>query len=169
MAVALQFSYPGVPMIYYGDEIGLLTGQKNISNRRGMNWDTVDLLRLKAREPWKMVVPMDWKRVNQYSSFHFYYKHLIWLRRNKPVLTHGEFIPLYADKTCVCYLRRLDDQIAFVLLNKGENRDIKIPIPEPIHRLKSCLQRGHGPLNALDLSRDTLQIHVYAQNTYIYL
>ncbi|MBN1155814.1 glycoside hydrolase family 13 protein [candidate division KSB1 bacterium] len=169
MAVALQFTYPGIPMIYYGDEIGLISGQKDISNRRGMNWEAIDLLKLKAREPWKPVIPMDWKRVNQYSSFYFYYKHLIWLRKNMPVLTHGEFIPLYADKTCVCYLRRLDDKIAFVLINNGENRDVRIPVPERIRRLKPELKRGHGPLNSIDLTGDTLDIHAYAQNTYIYL
>ena len=169
MAVALQFTYPGIPMIYYGDEIGLFAGQKDMNNRTGMNWETVDLLHLKAREPWKVILPMDWQRVNQYSSFHYYYKHLIWLRSNKSVLIHGEFIPLYADDSCVCYMRRLDDQFAFVLLNRGMDRDINVPIPKEITRYKPILQRGHGPMNSLDLSHDTLKIRAYAQNTYIYV
>ena len=102
MAVSLQFTYPGIPMIYYGDEIGLLPGQKEISNRSGMNWDRVDLLKLKAREPWKHTLAMDWQKVNQYTSYHFFYKHLIWLKKQYPVLTEGEFIPLFCQRYYYC-------------------------------------------------------------------
>ncbi|MEZ0324916.1 MAG: alpha amylase N-terminal ig-like domain-containing protein [Fimbriimonas sp.] len=38
LAVALQFTYPGAPCIYYGDEIGM-EGGKDPDDRRAMIWD----------------------------------------------------------------------------------------------------------------------------------
>lgn len=37
LAVTLQYAYPGVPLIYYGDEVGL-TGGDDPDNRRPMPW-----------------------------------------------------------------------------------------------------------------------------------
>ncbi|MBI2894719.1 MAG: hypothetical protein HYY06_14285 [Deltaproteobacteria bacterium] len=38
LAVTLQYAYPGTPLVYYGDEIGL-TGGDDPDNRRTMPWD----------------------------------------------------------------------------------------------------------------------------------
>ncbi len=38
LAVALLFTYPGVPCVYYGDEIGLGGGQ-GMNSRQCMSWD----------------------------------------------------------------------------------------------------------------------------------
>ena len=41
LAVTAAFTLPGVPMIYYGDEIGL-TGENDPDCRRCMPWDESD-------------------------------------------------------------------------------------------------------------------------------
>jgi len=169
MAVTLQFTYPGMPMIYYGDELGLLPGQRDVSNRRGMDWQRVDLLKLKAHEPWKHIQAMDWNKVNRYSSFHFFYKHLLWLRKQYLVFTNGEFIPLFANKSAIAFMRKLDDKLALVLINKGEAQQLTIPIPAEIARQKLVLQGVHGPLPHLHLSQDTVTIGAFSQNTYIFV
>ncbi len=169
MAVTLQFTYPGMPMIYYGDELGLLPGQKDVSNRRGMDWQKVDLMKLKAHEPWKHVQSMDWKKVNHYSSFHFFYKHLIWLKKQYPVLTDGEFIPLFANEAIIAFMRKLDDKLALVLINKGETQQVTISVPEEIMRLKPVLTGVHGPLPRLQLSQETVSLNAFCQNTYIFV
>jgi glycosidase len=37
-AVLFQMTYPGVPCIYYGDEVGM-EGGRDPDNRRAMPWD----------------------------------------------------------------------------------------------------------------------------------
>jgi len=60
MAAALQAALPGVPMIYYGDEIGM-TGGADPGCRRAMAWDRMDqgvlaayrrVLELRRAYPW---------------------------------------------------------------------------------------------------------------------
>jgi glycosidase len=169
MAVTLQFTYPGVPMIYNGDELGILPGQKDKNNRQGMDWKRVDILKLKTSAPWKTVQPMDWNKVNQYSSFHFFYKHLIWLRKNHPVFTDGEFLPSYADGDVVSYFRILGERLALIVVNKGNAKDISIPIPERVRSLKPVLKGAHGPLREVSLGEAVLKISVYCQNSYIFI
>jgi alpha-glucosidase len=38
LAVVLLFTYPGVPCVYYGDEIGL-GGDQGMNSRQCMSWD----------------------------------------------------------------------------------------------------------------------------------
>lgn len=38
LAFLLQFAYPGIPMVYYGDEVGMVGG-RDPDCRRGMTWD----------------------------------------------------------------------------------------------------------------------------------
>ena len=169
MAVILQFTYPGLPMIYNGDELGVMPGQKDRSNRQGLEWQRVDLLKLKSHEPWKSVQPMDWKRINEYSSFHHFYRHLIWLRKNHPALGDGSFIPAYSDKEALAYFRLLEDQCALIVLNKGATREIAIPIPEQIRKLGSKLKGVHGPIGEVRLSGEALKITVNCENGLIFM
>jgi glycosidase len=68
LAVVLQFTYPGVPSIYYGDEIGL-EGGRDPDDRRTMIWD---------RGKWDM------------SLFELY-KELIALRKLNEPLRRGSY------------------------------------------------------------------------------
>ena len=67
LAAALQLLGPGMPMIYYGDEVAM-TGAKDPDCRRGMLWDP-------KRQDGEM---LRW------------YKRLLQLRREIPALTQGE-------------------------------------------------------------------------------
>ncbi len=168
MAVTLQFTYPGTPMIYYGDELGIIPGKKDESNRQGMDWSGADWVTLKAPEPWKHIQSMDWQRANHYNSIHFFYKHMIWLRRNNPALIDGEFIPLYSDEFTLAFLRRKDNNLVAVIVNKGASRNIKISVPDEIRQMAKVLKNEHGPLNQLDLTRDSVEIQLYKENTCIF-
>ncbi len=65
-AATLQFSYPGVPVIWYGDEIGT-TGVGDPGTRATFKWD------------------------NQNKTMLNYYKHLIQIRKSFPVMIEGGF------------------------------------------------------------------------------
>jgi len=169
IAVTLQFTYPGVPMIYNGDELGVLPGQKDKDNRQGLDWQRVDLLRVKEKAPWKAVEPMDWSRINEYSSFYFFYKHLIWLRKNYQVFINGEFLPAYADDHVVAFFRIRDDRYALVIVNTGETKEISITIPKAICAAAPVLKGEHGPMHQLKLQSEQQRITVERENAYIFV
>ncbi len=74
LAVAFQMTYEGAPMIYYGDEVGMV-GKTDPDCRRGMIWD-------EEQQDRKI---LQW------------YKRLIELRKKNPVLRTGDCRMVYAD------------------------------------------------------------------------
>ena len=69
LAAALQLLMPGMPMIYYGDEVGM-TGAKDPDCRRGMLWD-------ENRQDQDMLA---------------WYRNLLHLRKIVPAITEGKVI-----------------------------------------------------------------------------
>ncbi|MBN2008902.1 hypothetical protein JW960_06115 [candidate division KSB1 bacterium] len=169
IAVTLQFTYPGIPMIYNGDELGVMPGQHDKDNRQGLEWERVDILKLKAKAPWKVTPPMDWDRINQYSSFHFFYKHLIWLRKHYHVFADGEFVPAYADEFILGYFRVKENKVALIIVNKGNDKDITISIPQAICKNASVLKGVHGPVSEINVSGTSLTLKVNGQNALIFV
>ena len=80
MAALWQMTYPGVPCVYYGDEIGM-QGFKDPTNRRPYKWDDGDKDLLAT------------------------YKKYINLRNNNLVLQTGEFLPLPSKGDIFAYAR----------------------------------------------------------------
>lgn len=74
LAAAIQILTPGMPMIYYGDELGM-TGALDPDCRRGMLWD----------------------EERQNKETYAWYKSLIGLRRNHLAITEGEVIECKTD------------------------------------------------------------------------
>lgn len=169
MAVTLQFTYPGIPMIYNGDELGIMPGQKDKNNRQGLDWQRVDILKLKAQGTWKTVQSMDWKRVNQYSSFYHFYKHLIWLRRNYNVFIEGDFLPAFYNEHIIAYFRALGEKYALVIINKANTQEITIQVPAEILKTKPILTGVHGPINKIVLNEKSVPFTVYSENSLIFV
>ncbi|MBO8140171.1 MAG: alpha-glucosidase C-terminal domain-containing protein [Thermosipho sp. (in: Bacteria)] len=106
-AILLQFTYPGVPVIYYGTEIGL-TGGDDPECRKTMEWDS---------SKWD-------------TELFNYYKKLIYLRKNEPALRYGSFELLSNDP--LIFMRKSPfvlDQI-IVYLNKHEETEISVSLPD---------------------------------------
>lgn len=82
LAAVLQFTFPGVPGVYYGDEVGLID-QPGLGSRACMLWDE--------------------NRWNQ--RLHAFYKQLIDLRRSSPVLQRGGFQILAVEEDTIAYQR----------------------------------------------------------------
>jgi len=99
MAVALMFTLPGTPMIYYGDEIGM-RGQNAHQSRAPMIWE-----------------PERWE-----SRLHATFKHYIKLRREHPVLSTGSLRWVHAHNGArtLGFVREDADARVLVLLNAGE-------------------------------------------------
>ncbi len=96
LAVALLMTVPGVPCIYYGDEIGM-AGGSDPDNRRCMPWDEAT-----------------WDH-----DLRGYFKRLIQLRRTAPALRNGGFQMLYADDDLLLYQRQSAEQRIIVVAYRG--------------------------------------------------
>jgi glycosidase len=97
---AFLMTIPGVPVIYYGDEIGM-TGAADPDNRRPMRFD--DQLSRDEKEMNRVV------------------KKLVQIRRDHPALRYGDFLPLYVNKDSYIFMRSTIRERILVILNKTDN------------------------------------------------
>lgn len=100
LAAAIQLLLPGMPMIYYGDEVGM-TGEKGSGCRRGMLWETE----------------------RQDGELLSYYKKLLDIRRRYPAVGTGEaeWMPWEGADRVLSWRFSLDSgEEMRVLLNAGE-------------------------------------------------
>ena len=97
LAAVLQFTYPGIPCVLYGDEIGL-AGADATAARRAMPWDEAQ-----------------WDR-----DLQAFYRRLIALRRSSGALATGGFQLLHTDDDTVAFLRDAADEQLIVVGYRGE-------------------------------------------------
>ena len=98
VAVTLLFTYPGVPSVYYGDEIGV-EGGRDPYNRRCMPWD-----------------PQTWNTTRRAL-----YQRLIHERRSVLALREGGFQALYAGSETLAFLREAPDERLFVVARRKDD------------------------------------------------
>lgn len=104
MAAALQFTLPGVPCIYYGDEAGM-EGYADPFNRRTFPW---------GREDMELLT---------------WYKNLAWLRKKCRALKKGGFLPGNPNGRFLDYLRFDDDSILYCAFNASDE-DMTVNLPK---------------------------------------
>lgn len=97
LAVVLLFSYPGVPCIYYGDEIGL-EGGRDPDCRRCFEWD---------ESRWNL---------DLFATF----RSLIRLRKSRRELCDGAYLTLYAAGDVFIFARYDVSAATLIALNRGE-------------------------------------------------
>jgi len=108
LAFLFQFAYPGVPAVYYGDEVGLLGGKDP---------------QCRAAFPWNQ---SQWN-----DELHAWIKSLVFLRKHKPALRRGDYQRVLADdrRHCYAFARTLGDEIVLVVLNASPTRrHISLPV-----------------------------------------
>ncbi|MEW6580561.1 MAG: alpha-amylase family glycosyl hydrolase [Chloroflexota bacterium] len=106
LAAIFQFTYIGAPMIYYGDEIGMV-GENDPLCRAGMIWDE--------------------RRWN--ARLYETYRRLITLRRAHAALKRGGFEPLTVFNAVYAYHRFHGEDSVVVILNPREARqNVRIPL-----------------------------------------
>ncbi len=107
--MAYLISIPGVPIIYYGDEIGM-TGASDPDNRRMMRFGD----ELNSYEK---------QNLEEVSK-------LIHKRKNHSALRYGDFLTLRADENIYSFIRSDMNERILVILNKNKDEQVvKIDIP----------------------------------------
>ncbi len=137
VAVVLLFTYPGVPCIYYGDEVGL-SGNGDPESRRTMPWNEGE-----------------WDH-----DLRAFYQRLARLRRASPALRQGGFQLLYATGHTLAYLRETPDERLIVVARRGDDGLAALPVRhgglpdgvrlrEILSGVETTVQDGWLPLTGL--------------------
>ncbi|MHB9055423.1 MAG: alpha-amylase family glycosyl hydrolase [Paludibacteraceae bacterium] len=132
---------PGIPVIFYGDEIGI-TGANDPDCRRMMKFD-----RLNNRE--KQLLEKVAKLGN--------------LRKNNPVLIYGDFINIHATKDSWIYARKYFDKEAIIVINNSNQpKEFDAEIPS---NLQKSLKASFG--NKFSLSGGKLKVTLPAYSSEV--
>ncbi len=136
LAAVLLLTSPGVPMVFYGDEIGL-EGSGDVGTR----------------------VPYPWHAPERHNQTLFaLYKRLIWIRREAAWLNDGGWTTLEADPATNVFAFRRDaaplefpekskgaPALYVFLNNSGRTRRLSLPVSKPLFSLLKGLP-GTGSL-----------------------
>jgi cyclomaltodextrinase / maltogenic alpha-amylase / neopullulanase len=116
LSVFFQMVFPGSPTIYYGDEVGV-TGGEDPYNRATYPWEDL------GGKPDKALLE-DFKRLTK-------------LRNDHAVLRHGSLdAPLHIDRNTIVLKRVLNNQVAIVALNNGEQATrVTITLPKELENV----------------------------------
>jgi len=118
MIVAFQATFPGSPLIFYGDEAGMW-GADDPDCRKPMVWpefeyepETYDTIGRRAKPA---AVKFD-------HDLHRHYRTLLRLRREHPALRWGEWQPLLADdrRNLFGFLRQMKGDTVLACFNLGQ-------------------------------------------------
>jgi glycosidase/fibronectin type 3 domain-containing protein len=110
IASLIQFTVPGAPTVFYGDEVGV-TGDDDPDDRRTYPWNDLG--------------------GTPDQSLFTHYQTLNSLRRTNDVLVHGDFKVLLADDSAqvVAYGRKTSNQAAIVIVNRSDQaQTVQIPV-----------------------------------------
>ena len=103
VAAGLQFTMPGIPMIFAGDEFGL-DGWNGESSRTPI--------------PWQGERPADLSMLDTYAE-------LAQLRRKYKALVHGSLRWLYASDESLVFARETKTETLVVLASRGRDRHVE--------------------------------------------
>lgn len=106
LAAVLMMTYPGVPCVYYGEEIGL-QGDSSLSARGCMPWD---------QSQWN-------------QSLRQFYQALIALRRTSPALIEGGFQVLWVEDDSLAFLRDAEQESIIVVAHRGPAERSALDLP----------------------------------------
>lgn len=125
VAATLMLTMPGIPFMYYGEEIGITGDKPDPRLRTPMQWTAGPSAGFTRGLPWEPLQP-DSLTANVQAqdadagSLLNHYRALVHLRTSNPALGAGELVPLTASTDAVAaYLRRDGARVALVLVNLG--------------------------------------------------
>ena len=137
VAAALLFTYPGVPCVYYGDELGM-EGGNDPDCRRCMEWDTTR-----------------WDH-----ELRGWFQRLARLRRAAPALRWGGFQTLYAAGDTLAYQREAPEERLVIVARRADDGLRALPVRHAglpdgarlrdlLSGAEATVQGGHLPLVGL--------------------
>lgn len=123
LAAGLLLTLPGIPFVYYGEEIGMTGDKPDPRLRTPMHWSLEPAAGFTDGVPWEPLQPDSFTANVELmdddpNSMLNRYRRLIHLRSRNPALGAGELVPLDAGMEQVAaYLRRSGDRVVLVVAN----------------------------------------------------
>lgn len=146
-ALAFEMTYTGIPIFYYGTEIGM-DGGADPDNRRDMDWST---------------------RAHATSPVTGWVKKLTAIRRNNPALSSGEFQVIGAERDWLAYERSYEGRNVLVVFNLSDRvKKLDLVIPRlkqgKTAELTDLVQKSNIRIKAgkLSLKLKPRQVSIYA-------
>jgi maltose alpha-D-glucosyltransferase/alpha-amylase len=158
MIYAFGIAIPGIPFVYYGNEIGMrqlynlpyVEGayKPRAGNRTPMQWNSGKNLGFSTALPEKLYLPVDPSpdapnvadQENDPNSLLNRLRYLIELKKTEPALkAYAEFIPIYAKENTYpfIFVRALDDDIILCFFNPADRKEkAEFKLNTPIKNMK---------------------------------
>lgn len=95
LAIVMQMTLPGLPVVYYGDELGI-DGENDPLCRKSMDWSLAG------------------------NEIHRFTKTMIEFRKNNPSLLFGDYKTAKMDLNVYSFVRIFKDEAVLVMINRNE-------------------------------------------------
>ncbi len=95
LAIVMQMTLPGLPVVYYGDEIGI-DGENDPLCRKTMNWIWVN------------------------NDIHQFTKSMIEVRKKYKSLLYGEYKTVFIDFSLYSFVRLYEDEAVLIIINRNQ-------------------------------------------------
>jgi alpha-amylase len=124
-AAALYLTFPGIPYLYYGEEIGMTGVKPDEDIRTPMQWSTASNAGFTSGSPWRNVNAnyAAWNVATELAdsaSLLLWYKKLIALRNGESALRLGEYEGLTSSSNAVmAFMRHYGGRWILVVVNTG--------------------------------------------------
>jgi alpha-amylase len=156
LAATLLLTLPGLPFVYYGEEIGMSGDKPDPRLRTPMQWTAGRAAGFTTGTPWESLQP-DAQSINvaaedgDPSSVLNLYRRLIHLRSANDALATGRLVPLTAGSTqVIAYLRRAGDETVLVVANLGGTAVTGVSLRSANGAMASGSYAAHGLLGTPD-------------------
>lgn len=129
VAASLLLTSPGVPFLYYGEEIGMIGNKPDERIRTPMQWDSTPQTAgfTSAAEPWQPLAGGEADGVSvaaqteNPTSLLSHYRSLVHLRNAHPALQIGDYVEIEtSSRRLFASLRRTPDETLFILINTND-------------------------------------------------
>jgi glycosidase len=143
VAASAMLMLPGMPFVYYGEEIGMVGPKPDELIRTPMQWSGEANAGFTTGKPWEALQP-DWKTKNVAAqdssrrSLLNHYRRLIQLRNANPALNRGQLTLVGTQDTMgtiVTWLRSWGDEAFLIVVNFGPRESEAYMEKLPMHLL----------------------------------
>jgi glycosidase len=160
LAASLLLTLPGLPFIYYGEEIGMTGDKPDPRLRTPMQWRRGPAAGFTTGVPWEPLQP-DSMTANvemqegDPGALLNTHRRLIHLRASNPALASGELLPLTASSDAVAaYIRRAGERTVLVIANLGPSPLARVTVSSSGSVLPAGRYRAGDPPGDLVIRSD---------------
>ena len=125
LSATILLTLPGIPFVYYGEEIGMTGDKPDERLRTPMHWELAPAAGFTKGKAWQALQPDSFTanvavQDRDTTSLLNLYRRLIHLRETNGALRHGTLVPLETGNEAVlAYVRKDPSSMALVLANLG--------------------------------------------------